>query len=377
MSKISQKLRCQDWYRKRKWLKFGFKLKCCSTNSAQEEIPSAEDLSNLHSIPTLSLSHKVQYTNIRFCAFVLSLIIGFTSLVSMLVSPNANAEMPQKFSNYHMNGQTFSPTTQTENVENENFSSDSEISVTEEVSNIDSETFKNSSSEEANSSTVEQNSFGIPSVMYLHLEESADDPNFYWVPQILEQRISESDIAIDLSDFLDSNLSYELTDFERNLVNLIVHRESNGEPFIGQVLVAEDILNRFRSGIYGPDKIAILAWYGLETDDDGNYHVYNGSEEILEASKSVQDAVDLALKGSNISYFLLKATTDFQNERYGLELGDIYYKNGAMYHFSPRRLTDPKAIKTRTINKIPVSFWYQNHIFYGFWLPDSLALQIF
>lgn len=377
MSKILQKLRLQDWYRKRKWLKFGFISKCCSINSARKENQSAENLSNLSSIPTLSLNSKAQYSTIRFCAFVLFLIIGFTSLVSMLIPPSANAEMPQEFNNYPMNSQIPSPSTQPENVENENFSSDSEISLTEEVSNIGSETFKNSFPEESTLPAVEETSFGIPKIMYLHLDESSNDPNFYWVPQIVEQKFSDSDISIDLSNFLDPTLSYELNSLERELTNLVVHRESNGEPFIGQVLVAEDILNRFRSGLYGPDKIAILRkWYGVEMDDNGSFHVYNGDKEILEASKSVQDAIDLALKGSNISYFLLKATTDFQNERYGLELGDIYYKNGAMYHFAPRYLTDEEAIKNRTINRIPVSFFYENHVFYGYWLPESLALQI-
>lgn len=360
MSKISQKIKWHGRYWKRKWLKF-----CCILKQRS------------NSVPILSLNDNARYLKTHIWISTCFLFIGFTLLVSMLVTPNANAETPQKFSNCHMNSQNFSPSTQPENVENENFSSDSEISLTEEVSNIGSKTFKKSLPEESKLPTVEENLFGIPKVMYLHLDEASNDPNFYWVPQILEQRISDSDIAIDLSNFLDSSLAYELTDFERNLVNLIVHRESNGEPFIGQVLVAEDILNRFRSGIYGPDKIAILAWYGLETDDDGNFHVYNGDKEILEASESVQNAVELALKGSNISYFLLKATTDFQNTKYGLDLGDIYYKNGAMYHFAPRYLTDEKAIENRTINRIPVSFFYENHVFYGCWLPETSALQIF
>lgn len=377
MSKISQKLRWQAWYRKRKWFNFGYRPKHCSSTLVQEEVQSSESMDSSNSIPNHYLNHKFRYLNIRLLVFVLFILSGFVLLISMFITPSAHAELYPKLNNHQVDDKVFSQRTPFENVESENFSSDSEISLTEEVSNIGSETFEPTLAEESSTPAIPQNSFGIPEVMYLHLDENSDDPNFYWVPQILEQRISESDIAIDLSNFLDSSLAYELTNLERFLVDLIVHRESNGEPFIGQVLVAEDILNRFRSGIYGPDKIAILAWYGLETDEDGNFHVYNGDEEILEASESVQDAVDLALKGSNLSYFFLKAATDFQNERYDLELGDIYYKNGAMYHFAPRYLTDEKAIENRTINRIPVSFFYENHVFYGCWLPESSALQIF
>ena len=373
---MSQKLRWQDWYRKRKWLGFGFRFKNYSSKIAQQ-IKSifSKILNTSNSEPTLSINCNIQYTKFRFCAFVLSVFFGFVLLISMLITPNASAKSPfQNFNSFYAKYNSHPITT--ENVENENFSSDSEISLTEEVSNIGNKTFYKSSPIETSIPNIEQNTFGIPQVVYLHLDENSDDPNFYWVPQVLEQRLSDSDITIDLTSFLDSSLAYELTDFERNLVNLIVHRESNGEPFMGQVLVAEDILNRFRSGIYGPDKIAILARYGLEKDENSNFHVYNGDKEILEASESVKDAVDLALKGSNLSYFLLKATTDFQNEKYGLDLGDIYYINGAMFHFAPRYLTDKKAIENRTINRIPVSFSYENHVFYGHWLREDSALQI-
>ncbi len=377
MSKISQKLRWQDWYRKRKWLEVCFRFKKCSSNMSQQaKSPYFKSLNKSDSILTVSLFHKPKYTNIYFCTFALTIFMGFMSIISMLITPSAPAKLQfQKFNTFHISFHPYSILLK--NVKNEKASSDSELSLTEEVFNIVSKTFDKSRPNETITPDIEQNVFGIPQVMYLHLDEFSDDPNFYWVPKVIEQRISDSDIAIDLSDFLDSSLAYELNDFEKNLVNLIVHRESNGEPFMGQVLVAEDILNRFRSGIYGPDKIAILAWYGLETDDDGTFHVYNGSEEILEASASVKSAVDLALKGSNLSYFFLKATVDFQNEQYGLELGDIYYRNGAMYHFAPRHLTDEKAIENRTINRIPVSFSYKNQVFYGHWLSEKYALQIF
>lgn len=321
-----------------------------------------------------NLNQQDWYRKRSLCVFSLYILVCIIFSLSALISPNASAKL---YSRNHTEDIISLPSMPCEIIDKEKFPLHTDTAITEKISNTSIEAMESPVPEETNTSVIESNSYGIPHVMYLHLDENSDDPNFYWIPRILEQKVSDSDIAIDISNFLDSNLAYELSDFEKNLVNLIVHRESNGEPFLGQVLVAEDILNRFRSGLYGPDKIAILAWYGLESDDNGNFHVYNGDKEILEASESVKNAVNLALKGSNISYFLLKATADFQNEKYGLDLGDIYYKYGAMYHFAPRYLTDEKAIKNRTINKIPVSFFYENHVFYGCWISESSALQIF
>lgn len=216
----------------------------------------------------------------------------------------------------------------------------------------------------------------IPQVMYLHFGENSKARNFSWVPQLSEQKISENDVAIDLSNFLDSSLSYELTDYQRHLVDLVVHYEANGEPFLGQVLVAEDVLNRIRSGVYGTDIVAILAQgYEGKIDANGGFHLYYGSKEILEASESVQEAVQLALHGSNISYFLLKAVTDFRNEQFDLTLDDTYYQYGAMYHYDPNVIAKSE-IKSRNINRVPVSFHYGGHIFYGHWLSRKQALSI-
>lgn len=216
----------------------------------------------------------------------------------------------------------------------------------------------------------------IPHTLYLHILESTSNSRFSWVPQVSEQIVSANDIPVDISNYINPDLAYELTDVEHHIIDLIVHRESADQPFLGQVLVAEDILNRFRSGVYGPDKIAILVnGYEAKLDKSGNIHIYLGSTEILEASDSVKSAVDLALKGSNISQILLKAVTELRNEQYNLNLDETYYKWGAMYHFSVTYIADSK-INSRKINRVPVSFQVADHIFYGYWLPKSMALPI-
>lgn len=266
--------------------------------------------------------------------------------------------------------------TESSSAYSEEFSTTFEDSQSEEISLLDTEPLKDTSLENELNPELLKIATRIPQVLYLHTGENSNAPNFSWVPQIFEQRVSEKDIAIDLSNFLDSSLTYELTDYLKHLVNLVVHYEANAEPFLGQVLVAEDVLNRLRSGFYGPDVVATLVQgYEAKLDSEGNFHLYYGSKEILEASESVQEAVELALNGSNISYFLLKAVTDFRNEQFGLELDNSYYQYGAMYHYSPESIAKSQ-IKSRSINRVPVSFQYAGHIFYGFWLPKEEALPI-
>ena len=216
----------------------------------------------------------------------------------------------------------------------------------------------------------------IPMELYLHPENTLNS-YFYWVPVVLEERMSEDDILIDLSSVINPELAYELSDYYTYITSLIVERESGNQPFIGQLLVAEDVVSRIRSGIYGSDIDAILMRYLATKEPDGRLHVYLGSKEIVEASPSVQEAVKLALGGSQVSYYLLKATTELRNEQYNLNLDDTYYKWGALFHFAPNRiLDDPIALRNRRLSKIPVSFQYCEHIFYGHWLSDSAQLNL-
>lgn len=210
----------------------------------------------------------------------------------------------------------------------------------------------------------------IPPCLYLHLENNS---KFFWVPVVFEERISESDILVDLSSAIDPNGSYELSSRDLNLVNLAVQYEASGESFLGQLLVAEGIVGRIRSGIYGPDVSAILIQgYEAEADENGDAYFLQNGKKILEASPSVQQAVDLALSGSRVSYYLLQAITELRNEQYGLQLDDIYYKWGSIYHFNPEKV----SIGTRSINQVPVSFQYGGHILYGRWLSESAQLNL-
>lgn len=215
----------------------------------------------------------------------------------------------------------------------------------------------------------------IPSCLYLHVKDTTDS-QFYWVPEFLDERVSENDILVDLSSAIDPDFAYELSDYFKQLVCLATEYEAGVEPFLGQVLVAEGIISRIRIGVYGPDIKAILVGgYEAEMDADGNLHFYRGSKEILEASESVQEAVDLALDGSRFSYLLLQATTELRNEQYGLQLDETYYQWGSIYHFSPEDIYGSRIIE-RSLNRVPVSFHYGGHIFYGYWLPKSAQLDL-
>lgn len=215
----------------------------------------------------------------------------------------------------------------------------------------------------------------IPTYLYLHHKENSD-ALFGWVPELLEQKVSENDILVDLSSAIDPEFAYELSEHFRHLVSLAVEYESNDQPFLGQVLVAEGIISRIRIGVYGPDINQILiGGYEAEADADGNLHFYRGSREILEASESVKEALDLALSGSRFSYLLLQAATEFRNKQSGLQLDETYYQWGSIYHFSPNDIRGSR-ITERSINRVPVSFHYGDHIFYGYWLSKSSQLDL-
>lgn len=217
----------------------------------------------------------------------------------------------------------------------------------------------------------------IPMELYLHPENTLSS-HFHWVPVVLDERMSEDDILVDLSSVINPELAYEISDYYQYIATLIVERESGNQPFLGQLLVAEDVINSIRSGIYGSDIDAIfIRRYSAEKKNDGKLHIYLGDKEFLEASPAVQQAVELALSGSQVSYFLLQAVTELRNEQYDLNLDDTYYKWGALFHFAPKRiLNNPIALGNRRLSRIPVSFQYHEHIFYGHWLRASAQLNL-
>lgn len=215
----------------------------------------------------------------------------------------------------------------------------------------------------------------IPAYLYIHPENNISS-RFYWVPVVLEEKISEDDIVVDLSSAINPAFSYETSDYYRTIICLLVQAESGNQPFLGQLMVAEDIVGRIRCGEpFGPDIDTILMGYSAERNSDGKLHVYDYTGmEVTEASASVQEAVDLALSGSQVTYFLLKAVTELRNEQYNLQLDDTYYKEGALFHHT-MWISSAEARKRR-INLVPVSFQYVAHIFYGQWLPASAALKL-
>lgn len=213
--------------------------------------------------------------------------------------------------------------------------------------------------------TLDRKLLPIPMELYLHPENHLSS-KFHWVPVVLEEKISEDDILVDLSSVIDPELSYELSAYYKYIVGLIVERESGNQSFLGQLLVAEDVVSRIRSGLYGSDIDSVLIGYLAKKERDGKLHVYLGAEEFLEVSPSTQKAVELALSGSQVSYFLLQAVTELRNEQYDLQLDHTYYQWGALFHFAPKRI-DATAIKNRSFTRVPVSFQYKEHIFYGRW----------
>lgn len=223
---------------------------------------------------------------------------------------------------------------------------------------------------------VAQSTGPIPNYLYLHFDEASDD-SFYWVPSVSEEKISENDILVDLNEAICPESSYTVSEYYRHLFALTVYREAGNQPFLGMLLVAEGLVGRCRSGNYGTDISAILtSGYRAQADENGNLHIYRqNGEEILEPSQSAIDAVDLALSGSQVSNLLLQSITQVRNEQYGLQLNDSYYKWCAIYHFNPDLISETEVQK-RTINRVPVSFRLYDHIFYGYWLPESAQLDL-
>lgn len=212
----------------------------------------------------------------------------------------------------------------------------------------------------------------LPALVYLRI--NPDDPTG---PLLLsDERVSEDDIEIDISNAIDSSLEYEVPyDLEMCFAR-IVFREAGNQPPLGQLKVAEGAVTRVRSGIYGADIAAILLkGYLVETDEAG-YHVYDGNGvEVIDVPETAIAMTRLALRGSNTTKLVLEAGTALRNEQFGLELGEEYYQYGAFYHYSPEDV-DEGALRSRVIGRVPVSYRYVDHVFYGKWLNAKYALNI-
>lgn len=214
----------------------------------------------------------------------------------------------------------------------------------------------------------------LPGAVYLHINEISPES-----PMILsEERISEEDTLVDISMARDDSLQYSVSESLELCICKIVYREAGTQSFLGKVFVAEGLVNRIRSGVYGTDVLAILkqGGYGAEMDAAGNYHIYFSSGiEVFDVPEADIAATKLALSGSTISNTVLEAETDMRNNQYGLSLGIECYRYGSIYHFNPD-LVSEKTLSARTINRVPVSFKYEDHVFYGYWLNAKNALNI-
>lgn len=212
----------------------------------------------------------------------------------------------------------------------------------------------------------------LPALVYLRID--SDNPTG---PLLLsDERVSEDDIEIDISNAIDSDLYYTVPYDLEQCIARVVYRESGNQPVFGQLQVAEGVVTRLRSGIYGSDVSAILyKGYYVETDENG-YHVYNGNGvEVIDVPEVATTVTKLALQGSNTTEIVLEAGTALRNEQFGLELGEDYYKWGAFYHYSPNDI-GPKEQANRVIGQVPVSYRYVDHVFYGKWLNAKYALNI-
>lgn len=214
----------------------------------------------------------------------------------------------------------------------------------------------------------------LPGAVFLHIDESSPES-----PIILsEVRISELDILVDLSVARDPSLLYAVSEALEVCISKIVYREAGTQSFLGKVFVAEGLVNRMRSGVYGVDILAILqqGGYGAEMDEEGNYHVFHSDgREVFEVPEADIAAARVALNGSILSNTVLAAVTDMRNNQYGLSLGRECYRYGCIYHYNPDLVSD-KALNARTINRVPVSFHYMDHVFYGYWLNVRNAMHI-
>lgn len=220
-------------------------------------------------------------------------------------------------------------------------------------------------------STIESR---LPGVVYLHIDYASPES-----PIILsEERISDIDVEVDISTATDSSLEYTVSEALEICISKIVFREAGTQPFLGKVLVAEGLVNRLRSGVYGTDVLAILqqGGYGAEMDEDGNFHIYRSDgREVFDVPEADIAAAKIALNGSVISNTVLEAATQMRNNQYNIALGEECYRYGCIYHYNPDLVTD-KALNARTINRVPVSFRYVEHVFYGYWLNAKNAMNI-
>ena len=220
---------------------------------------------------------------------------------------------------------------------------------------------------------------GIPDVVYLHSRTSRF-PTISAFPEVVEERLSDEDIAVDLSHSFDSNIVYDCSTELEEIFCRVVCREAGNQPFLGQLIVAEGVVSRVYSDAYrGNSTNAILKQgYSVEEDANGNLHIYDGNgKEILSYSEDTQKAVELALRGSRVSHTILKAVTEFQNAKYGLQLDDTTYSQwGAIYHYAPDYIRFERQFLDRNVRRAPVSFQFADHVFYGYWLPKSLQLNL-
>lgn len=223
-----------------------------------------------------------------------------------------------------------------------------------------------------------RNETGIPNIVYLHSRQSFI-PYISRFPEVVEEQISEDDIAVDLSHAFDSGVVYDCSAELEHVFCCIVERESGNQPLLGKLLVAEGVVSRVYSGAYGPSTMvnAILRQgYLAEEDNEGKLHIRNREgKEITSYSEDVQKAVRLALNGSRVSHTILKAVTEWQNVKYGLQLDDTYYQWGTIYHYNPAAIEEHQ-LRSRSIRRAPVSFQFVDHVFYGYWLPESLQLNL-
>lgn len=214
----------------------------------------------------------------------------------------------------------------------------------------------------------------LPGAVYLSIDENSPEN-----PIILsEQRLTSEDILVDLSIAIDHTLEYDVSEQLEICISKIVFREAGTQPFLGKVFVAEGIVNRLRSGVYGSDVAAILkqGGYNAEMDESGVFHVYHSDgTEVFEVPEADIAAAKIALRGSTLSNVVLKMATQMRNNQYDIELGEECYRYGCIYHYNPDLVSD-KELNKRTINQAPVSFRYVEHVFYGYWINAKYALNI-
>lgn len=218
---------------------------------------------------------------------------------------------------------------------------------------------------------------GIPDIVYLHSRQSPF-PTLSDFPEVVAERTSEDDIAVDLLNAFNSDVVYECPIELQEVFCRIVQREAGNQPFLGQLILAEGVVSRVYSGAYGNSSInsILIKGYSAELDSTGKLRIYDHEgKEIVSYSENVRKSVELALQGSRVSHTILKAVTELQNAKYDLQLDDTYSNWGAIYHYSPGGLEEHQ-LRSRNLRRAPVSFQLDGHVFYGYWLPESAQLNL-